>query len=83
MIKLAGMVTLYNPSEDNISNISNYIDVIDKLYIFDNSDGVDNSNMLPKNKKIVYVRMVCFSFGNIHSFSLIFDNNCPAWTIIS
>ena len=55
MIKLAGMVTLYNPSEDNISNISNYIDVIDKLYIFDNSDGVDNSNMLPKNKKIVYI----------------------------
>ena len=55
MIKLAGMVTLYNPSKDNISNINNYIDSVDKLYIFDNTDNVDNSNLLPKNKKIVYI----------------------------
>ena len=54
-IKLAGMVTLYKPSEDNISNISNYIDSIEKLYVFDNTDNIDNSNMLPKNKKIVYI----------------------------
>ena len=54
-IKLAGMVTLYKPSKENISNISNYIDSIDKLYVFDNTDNIDNSNMLPKNKKIVYI----------------------------
>ena len=54
-IKLAGMVTLYKPSEDNISNISNYINSIEKLYVFDNTDDIDNSNMLPKNDKIVYI----------------------------
>ena len=54
-IKLAAMVTLYNPSEDNISTIDNYIDAVDKLYIFDNSNNVDNSNLLPKNKKIIYL----------------------------
>ena len=57
MIKLAGMVTLYNPSKDNISNINNYIDSIDKLYIFDNTDNADNSNLLPKNEKIVYITL--------------------------
>lgn len=54
-IKLAGMVTLYKPNEDNISNINNYIDSLDKLYVFDNTDNINNSNMLPKNKKIVYI----------------------------
>ena len=54
-IKLAGMVTLYKPSKENISNIKNYIDSIEKLYVFDNTDNVDNSDMLPKNKKIVYI----------------------------
>ena len=54
-VKLAGMVTLYNPSKDNISNINNYVDSIDKLYIFDNSDGIDNSNLLPNNNKIIYI----------------------------
>lgn len=55
MIKLAGMVTLYNPSKDNISNIDNYIDSIEKLYVFDNTDNVDNSKLLPNNDKIVYI----------------------------
>lgn len=54
-IKLAGMVTLYKPSKENISNIKNYIDSIERLYVFDNTDNVDNSNMLPKDKKIVYI----------------------------
>ena len=54
-IKLAGMVTLYKPSKDNIKNINNYIDMVDKLYVFDNTDNIDNSDMIPKNKKIVYI----------------------------
>ncbi len=55
MIKLASMVTLYKPTKDNIKNIENYIDSVDKIYVFDNTDGVDNSKMLPKSKKIVYI----------------------------
>ena len=54
-IKLAGMVTLYKPSKENISNIKNYIDSIEKLYVFDNTDNIDNSDILPKDKKIVYI----------------------------
>jgi rhamnosyltransferase len=36
-MKIAGVVILYNPDDNVISNISSYIDEIDKLYIFDNS----------------------------------------------
>lgn len=54
-IKLAGMVTLYKPTIDNINNIYNYIDTIDKMYIFDNTDNIDNRKLLPKDKRIVYI----------------------------
>ena len=32
-IKLAGMVTLYKPSEDNISNIKNYMYLIIQIIL--------------------------------------------------
>lgn len=63
MIKIAAVVVLYNPSKKNISNIDNYIDSIDKLYVVDNSDDdvirIDNSNKieyikLNENKGIAY-----------------------------
>lgn len=54
-IKLAAMVTLYNPNKENINNINNYINSVEKLYVFDNTDGKDNKDLLPKNKKIVYI----------------------------
>ena len=54
-IKLAGVVTLYNPTDEDINNISTYIDDIDRLYIVDNTEGHDNKSRIPDNKKIKYI----------------------------
>jgi len=54
MIKLAGMVTLYNPTDEDIRNIDSYLNDIDVLYVIDNTEGKDNKDRLPKNKKIKY-----------------------------
>lgn len=54
-VKIAGIVTLYNPTDDDIKNISTYIDDIDKLYIIDNTEGKDNKDRIPKNKKQEYI----------------------------
>ncbi len=54
-VKIAGVVTLYNPTDDDIKNINTYIDDIDKLYIVDNTEGKSNKNRIPKNKKIEYI----------------------------
>lgn len=53
-VKVAGVVVLYNPSDDDIKNINSYIDDIDILYVMDNSNN-DNKKRLPKNKKINYI----------------------------
>jgi rhamnosyltransferase len=56
MIKIAGVVTLYNPDLTVLKNIESYIDQIDLLFAFDNSE-VENSLLkdeLIKNLKIVY-----------------------------
>ena len=54
-LKVAGMVTLYNPTDNDIKNISTYIDSIDVLYVIDNTEGTDNKDRLPKNDKIEYI----------------------------
>ena len=54
-IKIAGIVTLYNPTDKDIINISTYIDDIDKLYVIDNTEGKSNKDRIPKNKKIKYI----------------------------
>lgn len=41
-LKLAGVVTLYNPTDKDIENINTYIDDIDTLYVIDNTEGKDN-----------------------------------------
>ncbi len=53
-IKLAAVVTLYNPTDDDIKNINTYLEDVDKLYIIDNTEGVDNRARIPKNSKIDY-----------------------------
>lgn len=54
-LKIAGIVTLYNPTDDDIQNINTYIDDIDHLYIVDNTEGKSNKKRIPKNKKIEYI----------------------------
>ena len=49
---LAGVVVLYNPSKENIENINNYIDSLEKLYVIDNSE--KESEYLIKSPKIFY-----------------------------
>lgn len=54
MVKIAGVVTLYNPEKSVKKNILSYIDSIDRLYVIDNSNG-NNNIILPDDKKIVYL----------------------------
>ena len=54
MIKFAGVVVLYNPTEKDLKNINTYIDYLDKLYVIDNSDnGGKKINF--SHKKIEYI----------------------------
>jgi len=54
-MKFAGVVVLYNPDDNVSNNINTYLKKIDKLYVVDNSINSDNSNKLPKSKKIEYI----------------------------
>lgn len=54
-LKVAGVVVLYNPTDEDISNIDTYIDEVDVLYVVDNTKGNRNDNRLPKNNKIKYI----------------------------
>ena len=54
-LKIAGVVTLYNPSKENFDNITRYIDSLDKLYVVDNTEGKSNEKKIPKSKKIEYI----------------------------
>ncbi|MCI8346513.1 MAG: glycosyltransferase family 2 protein [Bacilli bacterium] len=53
-IKIAGVVTLYNPTDQDIENINTYLKDIDKLYVIDNTEGYNNEARIPKSKKIKY-----------------------------
>lgn len=54
-LKIAGIVTLYNPTDQDIKNIDTYIDDIDRLYVIDNTEGKDNKSRIPSNEKIKYI----------------------------
>lgn len=53
-MKLAGIVTLYNPDNNVKNNIYSYLKDLEVLYIIDNSSN-DNNDKLPKSKKIKYL----------------------------
>ena len=53
-LKVVGVVVLYNPTDQDISNISSYIDDLDLLYVIDNSLS-NNHERIPKNKNIHYI----------------------------
>ena len=54
-MKLAAVVVFYNPSNKNIKNIGNYIDVIDKLYVVDNTE--DDEIRIKNSSKIEYIKL--------------------------
>ena len=53
-LKIAGVVVLYNPTDEDIKNIDSYLKDIDVLYVMDNSQS-SNESRLPKSKKIQYI----------------------------
>ena len=54
-MKIAGMVTLYNPDNSVKQNIESYLLEIDKLYVVDNTPDKENIHLLPNSSKIEYL----------------------------
>ena len=54
-MKLSAVVVFYNPSKENIKNIDNYLDSVDRVYVVDNSD--DDIIRVESNKKIEYIKL--------------------------
>ena len=55
-MKIGALVILYNPTEENITNIVNCLEKqVDKICMVDNSDK-DNSHLLSIDEKIIYFR---------------------------
>ena len=54
-MKLACVIVLYNPSDDNIQNIRLIEDYLDVIYVVDNSE--DIVKRLINNKKIRYIKL--------------------------
>lgn len=53
--KCAGVVVLYNSTNDDILNINNYKDSVGKLYVIDNSD--DDKIRVKSDNKIEYIKL--------------------------
>lgn len=54
MLKIAGVVVLYNPDDNVGKNIASYLNNIDRLYVIDNSRH-KNDNLLQNIYKIKYI----------------------------
>ena len=54
-MKIAGVVVLYNPDDEVLKNINSYINLLDKLYVVDNSEIPNNNKDKFKDKKIQYI----------------------------
>ncbi len=54
-MKLAGIVTLYHPDKEVKKNIESYLYQVEKLYVIDNTEEIENHEVLPKSDKILYV----------------------------
>ena len=51
MKKVAAVVVLYNPEDTVIHNVNTYVDQVDKLYVIDNSDKI-NEHLIEQIKRI-------------------------------
>lgn len=59
MFKYAGVVVLYNPENGFMDNIKTYINYIDKLYVIDNSELINESliEKIRKEPKCIYIKL--------------------------
>lgn len=64
-LSFAGVVVLYLPSKDVVSNIASYVDSLEKLYVVDNSD-----KSYPEHEQVV---SEVLKFSNVEYIS--FSNN--------
>ena len=55
MIRISGVVVLYNPEDNLKKNIESYLDEIECLYVIDNTPNKNNEEKLPTSKKIKYI----------------------------
>lgn len=60
-MKIDGVVVLYNPTEKTVKNILEYAPLLNKLYVIDNSDCVNDSviNQLSKIPNVEIAQMNC------------------------
>ena len=51
-MKIAGVVVLYHPTKEDINNIDSYISELDKLYVIDNTEDVDNTKTSSSQQRL-------------------------------
>ena len=54
-MKIAGVVVLYHPNEDVLINIDSYIENVEKLYVYDNSENTHEQLLKSYGNKIEYM----------------------------
>lgn len=68
-MNIAGVVIIYNPDEDVINNIKSYLEELDCLYVFDNTETA-NEILIEKIKCLPRVRYISFCENKGISFAL-------------
>ena len=68
-MNIAGVVILYNPDENVINNIKSYLEELDCLYVFDNTETA-NEILVEKIKCLPRVRYISFCENKGISFAL-------------
>lgn len=56
-LKVAGVVVFYQPTDEDISNISSYLADLDILYVMDNSMESNEKEFLRIRKLLIYLIM--------------------------
>lgn len=68
-MNIAGIVILYNPDSSVFDNIKSYIEELDRLYVFDNSESLDKS-VTEKIQELPRVQYISFHENKGISFAL-------------
>ena len=68
-MRLAGIVILYYPEHNILENIASYLDELECLYVFDNSENPD-FELVKKLKKLPHVQYISFGINKGISYAL-------------